>query len=344
MKTLFVIATCILLPTLSISQINNEVTWAWTGTYGNGTDNSVANHLEVDENSNMYVAGVFRGELAIQSDTIWGNPLEDRVFVAKFDSLGTCLWLRKVDWGYFVNNIRLDSDNDLRVLCNSGIMIVYDGMTGAPITYYNIPNSITDFNSPAPFGQVIDFRLDTDDNMYLVSRVEDSQALMTSARVDVYSTPNDTISSTLWTRSFEVGGFGPIGAGAISLDTNRNVYLTGTTDSYDLTLAGTTITGTPGTTVLFAAKYNAQGDAVWISTNPLMFAEFIANEVNTIDNSLYVTGYTIVTEVFYNDTLVMDTTNQQQIFVMKYDLDGTNQWAKAFPLATKTLKTYAGAS
>lgn len=337
-KGLFALITLLMIPFLSISQNNGEITWSWTGTYGNGTDPSVANHLVLDDSANLYIAGVFRGELIIQTDTIWGNPNDDRVFVAKFDSSGGLKWLKKVDWGYFVNHIRLDSDNDLRVLCNSGIMIVYDGLDGFPLTYYNFPNA------PDPDNFVVDFRLDSDDNMYVLSHFHDTQSWIQYSKVDVYSSPNDTISGSLWSRSIDLGVIGIAGPKALTIDSSRNVYVSGNTDFSDIVLTGNVFTSTPGPFFsLFTLKYDAQGDAMWINSIPIDAAEIFAMELNSTDSSLYMTGYSATPEVFNGDTLDVHTTNLQQIFLMKYDLDGNHQWAKPFPLATKTLNTFPNA-
>ncbi|MFT6922835.1 MAG: hypothetical protein ACJA1C_001842 [Crocinitomicaceae bacterium] len=331
--------------TVSMAQQNNEIQWAWSNTYGNGNANSIANHLEVDDSSNMYIAGVFRGELIVQTDTIYGNPNEDRVFVAKFDSLGTLQWIRKIDWGYYVNQIRLDSDNDLRVLCNAGVMIVYNGMNGVPITYYGVPNSISDSNSATPFGVVIDFKLDAADNVYFLSRFEDMNTFETSSYVAVFASPNDTISGLIWEDYINIGFMGPAGPGGLALDDGNNVYVTGTTDFAVLSLVGVDVVSTPQPGVeLFAVKYNTQGDAIWLTTDEMGFAEVMATEVNTVDSSLYISGYTVIDEVFFGDTLLLDSTNQQQIYLMKFDLEGNNEWAKAFPLETKSLKNFVGAS
>ena len=334
---------CAILPQAVNAQSTNEVQWAWSYTYGNGTDYSIANHLAVDNMNNLYVAGLYRGTLTVQSETLLGNPTLDQVFVSKFDSMGTLIWIRGLDWGNYVNAIKVDADNDLRLLCNSGVMVIYNGVDGTPSTYYDIPNSITDPNSPTPFDFVIDFELDTDDNMYILSRTDDDQTWISSTKVSAYATPNNTIVSTLWENTFEsgfvAGGGSPCG---ISLDTNRNVYVSGTTELYDLNLSGTSIVSVPGVSNLFAVKYNSQGDAVWLSSDTMNYVQVLGTELNTIDNSLYLTGFTITEEVFYGDTLSVDTTNQEQIFLMKYDLDGNYDWVKSFPLATKSLSAYSG--
>ena len=72
-KGLFTLITLLTLPFFSISKNNGEITWSWTGAYGNGNDPSVANHLVVDDSANLFIAVVFRGELNILTNDFVKN-------------------------------------------------------------------------------------------------------------------------------------------------------------------------------------------------------------------------------------------------------------------------------
>ncbi len=342
-QKIFSLTTSVLLSTFIIAQSNQSTTvvdWAWTNVYGNQA-NSVANHVVVDDSLNLYVSGTFSGTMIVENDTIYAPVNDNRVFVSRFDQYGNLDWIRRIDWGNYVNMIRLGADNDLYVLCNSNTMIVYDGFSGQPVTYYNLPN-------PSGNTQVVqDFEIDASNNMYVVTQLEDNTNWVAYCNVSAYSVSGGSISTTLWAKDFAIGTAPLDGiVRSIALDTNNNVYISGTSSGYQLDLSGGTITGTPGAPGyhLFAAKYDAQGDALWLDTLPTFYTEQFGLEVNTMDNSLYMTGYQITNEIFYTDTLAMDTTNQQQIYLVKYDLDGNYNWSKAFPLATKTQKTYPNAS
>ena len=330
------------------SQSTSEIHWTWSNTYSNQS-NSIANRIAVDDSLNIYVAGYFRDTLVVDWATLYGPSNNDRAFIGKFDPNGNLLWIRTIDWGSFVNSITLNSENDVMLLCNFGIIIVYDGITGTPITYYNIPDAITDSNGTG-FEYIDKMELDTADNMYLLSTVCDNNIWVDSCKVTVYETQGGAITNTLWKKSFEVGfnGF-PFYGLNMAIDSSNNVYVGGKTEfSYHLSLSGTDINslsvpGEPATN--FIAKYNSQGDAQWLDTIQT-WSDLVTMDLKVSDatNSLYTTGYHFLDQHIHGDTLFVDTTNQTQIFVSRYDLNGNYQWAKAYPLASKTLKSFTGAS
>ena len=328
----------ILLPFLSMAQNNSEVQWGWSHTYGNQYY-SVANKVIVDDNLDIFVCGMYEGTLTIGSETIvgLGYPVP---FLAKFDELGNPIWLKSLDAFLSVQTMLLDENNDIRILFDSNKIAVFSSVTGGVIESISLPPMASGVES------AVDFELDDLQNMYVVSTQELPAATGLWCKIAKYN----SVFDTLWTRSFQIGSMS-MGANAsnIAIDSNDNVYISGTADfGYEPFLSGTTIQTnlspvSPGTNI-YLAKYNSQGDAIWLNVEPVYFVELTAMEVNTVDNSMYLTGYQITDEVINNDTLYMDTTNQQQIYLIKYDLSGGYNWSKAFPLATKSIKTFPNAS
>lgn len=64
MKTPILAFLLILISANANAQNNGQIEWAWTGTYGSPNNNSIANHLVVDDDKNMYIAGVFEQKYA----------------------------------------------------------------------------------------------------------------------------------------------------------------------------------------------------------------------------------------------------------------------------------------
>lgn len=338
--------TILLLLLLSVSvkaQNNNEIQWGWSDVYGNSY-NSVANRLEVKDGF-MYVAGEFKGELQIQGDTLLSSPTVGRPFVAKFDTNGVLQWATRLDWGNFINSLRIDSDGDVRILCDYGLMVIYNALDGTPITYYGIPDAISGGVGTVSDEYVLDFELDDADNMYILSRKEEFQTGSCYSKVTVYSTPYDTIINALWSDTIELGIF-PSWSGpkTMSLDSNNNVYVSGMTDGITLSLNAGEVTGTWGMPELFALKYSPTGNIEWLNTNISMSTEIMQSAINMVDSSMYLTGYHFMEEVYHGDTITVDTTNQTQIVLLKYDLDGNHVWSRGYPLATKSVKTFPNAS
>lgn len=322
------------------TQSTNEVDWAWTHTYGN-QNNSIANHLAVDDDLNLYVCGTFSGTLVIENDSVTVSQNQDHIFVSKFDQFGTLIWLKAISNGYYPNQIRLGVDGNLYVLSDFQKMYVFDGANGAQLTTYPLPNTTGENMT------VRDFELDDAGNMYVLAFTENTSTWEGSSYLWCYSTLNGDITGTVWSSNFVLGmspGFATVNN--IALDSSDNVYLTGMITGYQLSINGGVITSTMDNAAggVMLVKYTNAGAAQWFDVLPVLFVEQFALDVNSASNSLYVGGYHTDQEIFYTDTLNMDTTNQQQIYLIKYDLDGNYDWAKSYPLATKSLKTYPNAS
>ena len=345
MKGLLTIATLLFIfcNISANAQNNNQIQWGWSDIYGNSY-NSVANRLEVQDGF-MYVAGQFKGELQIQGDTLLSSPTVGRPFVAKFDTNGVLQWAKRLDWGNYINSMRIDSNGDVRILCDHGLIVIYSALNGTPKTYYGLPDAISGGVGTVSDEFVLDFELDASDNMYVLSRKEEFQTGSCYSKVTVYQTPNDTISSVLWSDTIELGIF-PSWSGpkTLSLDSNNNVYISGMTDGITLSLSAGEVTGTLGMPELFALKYSPTGSVEWLNTNTSMSTEIMQSAINMVDSSMYLTGYHFLEEVYYGDTISVDTTNQTQIVLLKYDLNGNHLWSRGYPLATKSLKTFPNAS
>lgn len=326
------------------AQTNNEINWGWSDVYGNSY-NSIANHLAVKDGF-MYVAGHFKGELQIQGDTLLSSPTSGRPFVAKFDTNGVLIWARHMDWGNTVLKLQIDLNGDIRILCDHGLIVVYNAINGLPITYYDIPESVTDTYGQYSDELVLDFLLDSADMMYVLSLKNDIQSGLSYNRISVYATPNDTISNLVWTDTFQLGiSFGFAGPQNLSLDNSNNIYISGLTDGVSLSLNGGNISGTfTGSPEMFLLKYDVSGNVDWLTTNPIMTTQTTHSAINGMDSSFYVTGYHFMEEVYHGDTISVDTTNHTQIVLLKYDLDGNYLWAKGFPLDSRSLKTFPNAS
>jgi hypothetical protein len=104
---------------ISASPLNSIAqTWNWakqsTGTSTTGYN--LPYDIVIDANKNSYVVGQFNSPLVFGSVTL--SPSLKNIFVAKFDSLGTCLWASKA--GAFNvsggTSIAIDQNGDL-IIC-----------------------------------------------------------------------------------------------------------------------------------------------------------------------------------------------------------------------------------
>lgn len=331
----------------NIAQNNSEVQWSWTNTYSNSYD-SKATHTVVDDDHNIYVAGRYRDTLVMDSITLLGPQNNDAIFIAKFNSLGTVLWARRLDWGNFLNSMHLDSDGDLWLLCNSGLVVIYSTIDGTAQNYFDIPNSFTDVTGNG-HGYVQEMKLDSSDNLYVATNVLDNSINTDSCKITKFTTSVNEISSTVWSKSFWIGDINfPFYYLTLDIDDDENVFIAGSTYGGFLieqsgdSILSTPVSGTPSE--LFIIKYDVIGNANLMYKNYTSLMTVNDISVNSTDSSLYVTGSIADTVIIYNDTLTVDTTNQVEVYLSKFDLNGNYNWSQSYPAATKSLKTYPGAS
>lgn len=111
---------------------------------------------------------------------------------------------------------------------------------------------------------------------------------------------------------------------AIAVDGAGNSYITGNFGR-EATFDGVTLTSV-GNVNIFVAKYNPDGSLVWVkqSRGEILFGSF-GIAVDNAGNS-YVTGEIRITAEFDGVTLSGDP--EGEVFVVKYDSDGSVVWAK----------------
>lgn len=117
---------------------------------------------------------------------------------------------------------------------------------------------------------------------------------------------------------------------SIATDPNGDVIVTGCFSSDSITFGNTTLMNTSSFSWdIFVTKYTANGILLWAKSIGGATGEF-AGEVSTdASGNVYATGY------FYSPTLVFGSTsvnntlsNFSDIYLVKYDVNGTVKWAK----------------
>lgn len=160
-------------------------------------------------------------------------------------------------------------------------------------------------------------------------------SLTNSGAQDSFIAKYDTNGLVLW--AARIGGIGQDNASSIAADTNGNSYVVGTSLSnpvsifnQDGSLFGTLSTTTSA--ILFLVKYDTSGRVLWAARMTANNGD-LANSVS-VDSAgnVYVTGYYAANPISFFDqggttasrTL---TGGSNRVFVVKYDTNGTVQWA-----------------
>lgn len=268
--------------------------YAWGKSWGTATNEPICS-IELDTQSNVYVAGRFRGTIDFDPgpDTVWvtsgTNGLRPSVYIMKLDRDGQFLWIKVIDatLGMDLNGIVRSPD---------GNFLVVGTFTGE-----------ADFD-PGP-----------------------DQFLITANAQDAFLMKMDPDGNFLWAKA--MGGSGDEYFTVVTFDTEGNIVTGGLffgTADLDpgpgdalFTFMGHAADGID----IFAAKYSATGDYIWGRQFPGDSLAFFNDLIIDAEGNLNYLG------AFYDirdfdpgpDSTKLMTAGQGDMFMLKLNPDGDFQ-------------------
>lgn len=288
---------------------------SWTIQFGTDGRND-GRGVTTDDNGNVYVTGVTQGDLF---DEI--NSVGDDVFVVSYDAAGIRRWAHQIGTGGFESSpdVATDHDGNVYVTCS-----IYSDMDG----YINVGGNdliIIKYDSDGAkewtryFGTEENenrFRIatDSDGNIYLAGEIQqpykESDPLLDS---DLVVLKYDSEGVHQWTSSFATdeseSSYG------IAVDRDGNVYVAGY--AYRIP-ENETVT----TKQVIIIKYNDEGVEQW--TRFVYEGYDVSIEAHDIaadsEGNIYLTG------LVSGDLDGSNTGRADDIFVIKFDSNGTRQW------------------
>jgi hypothetical protein len=331
---------------------SGNVLWAKSS---NGQGNGNVSDIITDCDDNIIITGCFNGT-SISFDTITlfnSNSSRADLFITKYDSAGNVVWARSAggwDYDYGVsintdvhNNIFLlgsfysdtikfgsttlinnsifgDEDIFLSKYDKSGNVIWARSFGG---TYNDGGNCITNDNdgniiitgsflSPSITFDTITL-IKADNNIY---------------SGDVYIAKFDSLGNAIWAERAG-GAYGDVGAGVVT-DKNNNIYLTGGFQSDTLTFGTISLINTGGYDS-FLAKFDNSGNVLWARNSNSIGDDFgISITKDTAGNPIIAGYFNAGTIRFGTSTLTNSNMGYDDIYIVKYDKQGTITWSKSF--------------
>ena len=270
--------------------------------------------ITVDSSDSVYVTGTTSGSLF---GTIAG---ESDAFVIKYDTNGNKVWAKQFgsdhqEWG---NDITVDSSDSVYVTgTTSGSLFgTIAGESDAFVIKYDTNGNkvwAKQFGSDKHDGSN-NIAVDLSNNVYVTGTTSGSISDINVGSDDAFVAKYDTEGNKVWAKQFGsdllVEGIG------VAVDSSGNVYVTGYAKG---NLFGTNT----GVMDAFVIKYDTNGNKVWgkqFGSDLRDIGFDIA--VDSADN-VYVTGHT-------DGDLFGTNTGAYDIFVVKYNSDGNQKWAKQF--------------
>lgn len=326
-------------PYIFITKYNRAGNVLWAKCAG-GPNRTFASSVCTDANGNIIVTGYFLSPtITFGTITLFNTTAGDHIFVVKYDSNGNVLWASSA--GEFSNN------HAYGVCTDSKSNIIVTGCFFDQITFGTFTLTNTDTNNASldvflvkydSTGNVLwatgsggynnsgdaGYSVATDpyDNIFITGIFQGPS--ITFGTTTLYNTDNtfstqdvfiakfDSSGNPLWAKSGS-GNFMDYG-NSLSTDTNGNVFLIGSFESYDIRFGNTVLINSDVFSFsddIFIVKFDSSGNALWM-TNPIGGGDSGNGICTDANGNAFVTG-----------------TIGSDIFVAKYDITGTELWTKS---------------
>jgi hypothetical protein len=275
-----------------------QVPWLKSLYTAGSIDNDYANYITLDSIGNIYITGAFRGNAYFNPDNpteiynnYSGNSNLADIFITKFNYNGTYAWTKTIGGNNddLARKITVDSDNNIYI-------------TG------EFRSTSVDFN-PDP----------VDEDIHNNSGVNTS---------DIFISKYNKNGTYAWTKTIGGSGGNNIYSGAIELDNENNIYITGNyTGTIDFDPGpGTDPHPNTGFINFFLTKLDYKGLYCWTRTIQQDECEGIALIRDSNDN-LFVGGHFVGNIKFDPSESSYFITNHT-IFITKINSDDSYAWTE----------------
>lgn len=311
---------------------NGNVLWA-TSAVGSGHD--FITSVSADVNGNVFVTGIFAGSSITFGSTVLINSGSNDIFISKYDANGNVLWVRNAGGtgNDVCNAVNADSSGNVvvtgfftsPVITFGFTTLTNDGSADIFISKYDgngntlWAKSVSGTSGGGEGGTSVN--TDASGNVFITGNFYSPTITFdfitlynSTGSSDIFIAKYDVNGNTLWAKS--AGGSGHDYGSSVSVDANKNVFVTGSFDDSSITFGSYILTQTPSSTYpMFIAKYSENGDVLCASA---LACGGWNNSVSTDEyGNAYITGFFDVNPFIVDaDTLLL--TGNVNVFVAKY--------------------------
>ncbi len=320
----------------------------WAKTFG-GIDGDIGNGIALDVAGNVYITGWYASStISFGTNTLTNAGTGSDVFIVKFNSSGTDIWAKTAggsasDRGYGITTDPSGNVFTTGAFSSSTINFGTGSLANASsVNDFFIVKHDTNGNpqwakNAGGINADTGFSIATDSlgNAYATGAFASptinfgSGALTNSSSgtQDIFVVKYNTSGTVVWTS--RSGGILDDAANGIAVK-KGSVCITGGFNSASISFSTSTLTNNSlGTTDVFLAKYDLDGNSLWASRAGDSDSE--AGNCVAIDaaENIFITGYFISNTIsFGGNTLTNAGAGYSDLFVAGYSPNGNPNWAK----------------
>ena len=312
MRFVWLIIPLVLFSVIGMSDSFGQAT-QWSVQFGSNSFEG-GSSIAVDSSGNVYVTGTTSGSLF---SMIAG---ESDAYIAKYDTDGNQMWAKQFgsihrEWG---NGVAVDSSGNVYVTgtTSGSLFSMIAGESDAYIAKYDTDGNqmwAKQFGSDLHDGSN-NIALDPSGNVYVTGTTSGSISNTNVGSDDAFVAKYDTDGNQMWAKQF--GNDSLVEGIGVAADPLGNAYVTGYTrgDLFDTNA---------GIVDAYITKYDTDGNQMWAKQFGSDNRDIGFGIAADSSGNAYVTGHT-------KGDLFGRNTGAYDVFVVKYNPDGVEKWAKQF--------------
>jgi len=336
----------ILLVSILLVTKSQNLDWSWT-IVSEGSGEAYATNICIDSDKNVFVLGLFEGELILATDT-FTSAVGDDIFLAKFDSSGHYHWATTINSSHFKDrgDLTVDSQGNVYITFSfsnsitiNDITLNSDKIKEGFYAKYNSSGKLLWVKKIHSGRTLTDVKLKSDrnNNIYIGGNFTQSVTIgevSVSTLGDEYTqmmfySKLDSAGNCLWLkRALMTPGWDAFGFKDMDVGPQGNGYVSGTLMTTS-DFGDGVILECPGE-VPFIVKYDSSGKCLWgfTAASTLDKSGFFQGFGETFDicatdsGKLYITGMYVGGIIFDDDTLWTFYEKMEEIFLAELDTTG----------------------
>ena len=342
----------------------SDTSLVWAKSFG-GSGSDIGTSITTDASGNIYTVGLFNGTVDFNPSTsqifnITSNGNDD-IFITKTDASGNFVWAKRIGGNGFdnANSIATDNNGNIYITGYFSMTVDFDpSATGV----FNMTSAMgsddifickLDTNGNFVWAKAMGdedydngFSITTDlaGNIYTTGTFRGTVDfdpsisgvfnLTSSGKSDIFISKMDSAGNFIWAK--KIGGAGDDLSSCILIGSTGDILISGgyrETVDFDPSDSGTVNKTSKGGYDIFILKLDSNGAFLWVNTMGSQIDDLAKCIAVNSSGQIYVTGYfneTVDFDPSVSNTanLTAQGSNYGDIFVSKFEMDGSYIWAK----------------